>query len=403
MLGVLALLFLGVQTANAQVNEPDQYTLTDTVSTFENLLERATEGNLAIKKLEVQLAKVYEEQKSNKSFGATQVDYSGGQINSAVYDNQLNVNQDISPLLQNGKWNKLADNQLQLLRNEKSLLLNNLKYELYKEYIYWQFADAQHSYYLKLEDQLKNLLPVIESRYANGEIDAMDWIFAKNELAKLQARILAAQTQKMKREQAIYSIAFLPSGTALESVPFERHLEPIVQFDSSSYQQFYATKSDAILNAASLHKKLNNTPSISAGYFHQSLENEFGFQGLNLGIAIPIDRSRANAAKAIGELEKNVVLQEQAQQVQDFNLILLQEKQKRKILAKSELIYTPTFLSENQKNILRLNSKLAEGEIDAATYGLYLQNIINTEINYLEWVLQCNLNQIEINYHTQLK
>ena len=150
-------------------------------------------------------------------------------------------------------------------------------------------------------------------------------------------------------------------------------------------------------------QKLNNTPSLSAGYFHQSLEKQFGFQGVNLGIAIPIDRSKASAAKQIGELEKNLVLQEQTQVKQDFDLVLLQELRKQKILAKSESIYIASFLEENKKSMQRLNSKLTEGEIDAATYGLYLQNIINTEINYLTWILNTNLNTIEIAYHTQSK
>jgi hypothetical protein len=84
-------------------------------------------------------------------------------------------------------------------------------------------------------------------------------------------------------------------------------------------------------------------------------------------------------------------------------LVLLQEQRKKEVLSQNELIYTPLFLQENAKNNDRLSSKLTEGEIDAATYGLYLQNIINTQVNYLTWVLQSNLNQIEIAYHTQTK
>lgn len=207
----------------------------------------------------------------------------------------------------------------------------------------------------------------------------------------------------MQRAQTIYSKALLASSTVLVSSSFERYVEGGFQFSPTAYTEFYATKTEAIQTNALLQQKLSNAPSLSAGYFHQSLEKEFGFQGLNLGIAIPIDRNRASASKAVGELEKSLVLQEQTQMRQDFNLVLLQEQRKQEILAQSELIYTPLFLQENKKNNERLSSKLTEGEIDAATYGLYLQNIINTDVNYLTWVLQSNLNQIEIAYHTQTK
>lgn len=176
IIGVLALLVLGMNTVSAQTNE------TTSIQNFEQLFAVAQKGNIAIQKLDIEIAKVAQQQKSNSSFDATSLTYTGGQINSNVYDNQLNINQDITPLLQKGKWKDLAQNQINVLENEKKLLLNSLKYELLKEYTHWQFADAQVTYFTQLATQLKSLLPVIESRYKNGAIDALEWTFAKNEL-----------------------------------------------------------------------------------------------------------------------------------------------------------------------------------------------------------------------------
>lgn len=401
---VLALLVVGYSSTQAQVSEEEQFRYEpDTIQNFENLYERAAKNNLEIKRIEVEIKKVSQQQNSNSSWAPTELSYSGGQINSGVYDNQLNINQDLSPLLQKNKWESLAQNQIQMLENEKTMALNTLKYHLLKEYTYWQFADAQYHYYMLISEEINNLVNVVESKYKNGAIDALEWVFAKNELAKIQTDILHVETEKMLHAQAIYKLAFLPGNTPLKVEEFSKFTLDGLHFRQSVFSDYYTAKASATESNALVMQKLNNTPSLSAGYFHQSLEKQFGFQGVNLGIAIPIDRSKASAAKQIGELEKNLVLQEQTQVKQDFDLVLLQELRKQKILAKSESIYIASFLEENKKSMQRLNSKLTEGEIDAATYGLYLQNIINTEINYLTWILNTNLNTIEIAYHTQSK
>ena len=69
-MSVLALLVVGYSSTQAQVSEEEQFRYEpDTIQNFENLYERAAKNNLEIKRIEVEIKKVSQQQNSNSSWG----------------------------------------------------------------------------------------------------------------------------------------------------------------------------------------------------------------------------------------------------------------------------------------------------------------------------------------------
>ncbi|MBT8326757.1 MAG: hypothetical protein KJP21_03475, partial [Bacteroidia bacterium] len=245
---------------------------------------------------------------------------------------------------------------------------------------------------------------VLEAQYLAGDLEGIEWMLAKNELSKARLRIINAKSEILKWKQEIFQLALLPSSAQLLDSSFNRVNEvPLHYFSNFSYSNYHELLNQSNLDNAGVAQKIQTSPDLSIGYFHQSLEKEYGFQGINMGLSIPINRKKSKAIQSQAIIESEILANQALQTNQDWELQLIHLKENKEVLQLNEEFYTSNFDSDFDSNYSRINQKLSSGEIDVLKYSQYLTSLIETKYNYLNWIKTWNKNQIETAFYTQTK
>ena len=390
---VLLFLILGTQVSKAQ-----------TIANFDDLLDHAIKNNIELSENQNKFEQLSVQTKANNALAPTEFSYSGGQLNTSDYDNQFVVNQDVSPLFRRGRQQDILQNITIQTQLEKQRLEVELKRELSLAYNQWLCATEVHQWYSGLAQDYQEVFKTLEAQYQAGDIDGVEWMLAKNELSKARLRIINANAEILKWKQQIYRLALLPSTAEITDTNFVQltTISPLY-FSNFSYSNYHNLLNQSNLSKAGAIQKIEASPNISVGYFHQSLEKEYGFQGVNMGLSIPIDRKKSKAIESQAIIQSDIISNRALQTNQDWALRVIQLEENLEILQLNKAFYTSNFNVEFENNYARINQKLSSGEIDLLKYSQYLTSLIETKDNYLHWIKTWNINQIETAFYTQTK
>ncbi|MCB0644545.1 MAG: hypothetical protein KDC44_23030, partial [Phaeodactylibacter sp.] len=242
------------------------------------------------------------------------LNYQGGQINYAGFDHFFSVNQDISNLFGNQARKNAIDREAGVASFDKLLLANELKFSLKKAYDHWAYEQAQ----LLLTDSIRSiyesLQPMVDLRQELGETGGMEGALYRNQLLNYQQAYLLQQQVVEAAAFLIRELAYLPQDAVLKAPVYA--LLPVDTFtlkpESSLYAQTFELKRDLLQAQLVQVEKEARLPSVQIGYFMQSLEKDLGFQGISLGLGIPLDRRQLKTQRQQYQLE-NLKLENEQQ------------------------------------------------------------------------------------------
>lgn len=369
---------------------------------LEKAIELAKSNNIDLKIADKEIEKQTVLKKAAFQPDPLQMQYQGGQFNSADFDHNVSVQQ-FFPLGNITKANRQLQEELAKLAEKRKALSS---YEIekavtlaYYQYLYGVSIQKLNS---ELNDIYTKFLKNAELRFKTGESGNIEVISAK-------AKVKEIETQKAQLEYdlAIYQkqLQFFiqtdenivpDSNTALQYTFIENQENTKAE---ALMTDFYQQQISVYQKEAGTFKALR-TPKVGLGYFAQTINTESLFQGFTAGLQIPlfggVNTTKAKAA------EINV---SQSQLALDRNKMMLnlqreelqnnfQKQQKNLAYFQNEgLHYADQIIETAQKSY-------ANGDMSYWSYISFLNQAIDIKKQFAEATHSYNQSAIELQFPT---
>jgi cobalt-zinc-cadmium efflux system outer membrane protein len=367
---------------------------------LEKAIELAKSNNIDLKIADKEIEKQTILKKTAFQADPLQVQYQGGQFNSADFDHNVSIQQ-FFPIGNITKANRQLQEELVKLAEKRKALSS---YEIekavtlaYYQYLYGvsiqQLNSELNAIYTKF---LKNA----ELRFQTGESGNIEVISAK-------AKVKEIETQKAQLEYdlAIYQkqLQFFVQ-TDQNIIPDEKTAlqYSVVKQEGNSKAEGLLT--DYYQQQISVYQKETNTynalrtPKVGLGYFAQTINTESLFQGFTAGLQIPLFGG-VNTAKA----QASAINISQSQLALDKSRLTLnlQQQELQNNFAKQQkaldyyqnegLQYADQIISTAQKSY-------ANGDMSYWSYISFLNQAIDIKKQYAEATHSYNQSAIELQF-----
>ncbi|QSW89398.1 TolC family protein [Flavobacterium endoglycinae] len=369
---------------------------------LEKAIELAKSNNIDLKIADKEIERQTVLKKAAFQPDPLQVQYQGGQFNSADYDHNVSVQQ-FFPLGNITKANRQLQEELAKLAEKRKALSS---YEIekavtlaYYQYLYGVSIQKLNS---ELNDIYTKFLKNAELRFKTGESGNIEVISAK-------AKVKEIETQKLQLE---YDLAIYQ-----KQLQFFIHTDENIVPDSNTALQYTFienqdnTKAETLMTdlyqqqilvyqkEAGTFKALR-TPKVGLGYFAQTINTESLFQGFTAGLQIPlfggVNTTKAKAAE---------ISVSQSQLALDKNKMMLnlQKEELKNNFEKQQqnLAYFQNEGSQYANQIIETAQKsYANGDMSYWSYISFLNQAIDIKKQFAEATHSYNQSAIELQFPT---
>ncbi|WP_316634526.1 TolC family protein [uncultured Flavobacterium sp.] len=369
---------------------------------LEKAIELAKSNNIDLKIADKEIEKQTVLKKTAFQPDPLQVQYQGGQFNSADFDHNVSVQQ-FFPIGNITKANRQLQEELVKLAEKRKALSS---YEIekavtlaYYQYLYGVSIQKLNS---ELNDIYTKFLKNAELRFKTGESGDIEVISAK-------AKVKEIETQKAQLE---YDLAIYQKQLQF----FIQTDENIVPDDKTSLQysilkeegnskaeglitDFYQQQISVYQKETNTYKAMR-TPKLGLGYFAQTINTESLFQGFTAGLQIPLFGG-VNSAKA----KASEISISQSQLALDKNKLALnlQKQELQNNFAKQQKAlnyYQKEGLQYADQIINTAQKSYANGDMSYWSYISFLNQAIDIKKQYTEATHNYNQSAIELQFPT---
>lgn len=334
------------------------------------------------------------------SWSPVNLSYQGGQVNYNGYDHMISVGQDISPLLRapyRTAKSRAVDRKVDLIQSEEALWQNNLHRDLMLAFNEWEYWYSKSLLQDSLSRMYADMLQLMELRHEKGAIDQLelDWFHA--EIRSVEQELLTFTGMAASARSHLMELAFLAEDAVIQPTPLQR-LELIDTAAQGLLADVMANKEAVMQADAEVIRRSANAFGTEVGYFAQSLEGDFLFQGFQVGLSIPLDRKKAKAGVQQKEIEMEILREEKAWKYHQLKLTANALTSRIQLLQQS----LEAFEDERSERHLRirdgLNRQMMEGRIDLLRFTQLQETLLTQEHDYLELLKEYNSHVIHLSH-----
>jgi cobalt-zinc-cadmium efflux system outer membrane protein len=368
--------------------------------TLEKAIELAKSNNIDLKIADKEIEKQTVLKKTAFQTDPLQVQYQGGQFNSADFDHNVSIQQ-YFPIGNITKANRQLQEELVKLAEKRKALSS---YEIekavtlaYYQYLYGISIQKLNS---ELNEIYTKFLKNAELRFQTGESGNIEVISAK-------AKVKEIETQKAQLD---YDLAMYQKQLQF----FVQTEENIVPDETTSLQytivkeqgnskasvlvtDYYEQQISVYQKEANTFKALR-TPKLGLGYFAQTINTESLFQGFTAGLQIPLFGG-VNSAKAkaseISISQSQLALDKSKLtlnlQIQELQNNFGKQQKALDYYQNEGLQYADQIINTAQKSY-------ANGDMSYWSYISFLNQAIEIKKQYTEAVHSFNQSAIELQF-----
>jgi cobalt-zinc-cadmium resistance protein CzcA len=367
---------------------------------LQGAIEMAKYNNINLKIADKEIEKQTVLKKTAFQADPLQVQYQGGQFNSVDYDHNISVQQ-YFPIGKITKANRQLQEELVLLAEKRKALS---EYEIEKAvtiaYYHYLYGVSIQRLNNELDAIYTKFLKNAELRFNTGESGNIEVISAKAkvkeiEMIKAQLEFDLAIYQKqlqffVQTEENIVPDSTTPMQFSMLTDGSKSKVENLVT-------DYYQQQISVYQKEANTFKAMR-TPKLGLGYFAQSIDTKFYYQGFTAGLQIPllggVNTARAQAS-AISisqsqlELDKNkLTLKLQMQELKNEF-----DKQKRGLeyYQNEGLHYADQIVATAQKSY-------ANGDMSYWSYIIFLNQAIDFKKQSVEATNAYNQSAIQLQF-----
>ncbi|MEL7530677.1 MAG: TolC family protein [Bacteroidota bacterium] len=262
---------------------------------------------------ELKLASLNREQVKAGQGSSWQVDplqlhYQRGQINTLSQDNYLGISQDLGrPWLAWAERNTWQD-RYELAQLKEASLERELRYRLRESWYQWQAIHAQIGLIREQVSSLREVQQVVDIRVEAGAENQVSSLQVALKLRELLEQELALNIE-LEKASLFFQKALGVEEMAIPQALPQRAL--LLSVDTSLYAlanhpllaEFGAES--RLAQSRNKSQKAKYSPGFQIGYFRQSIDAQGGFDGLSLGLAVPLIFKAERSQQQMVALEGN--------------------------------------------------------------------------------------------------
>lgn len=393
---VIFLLFAAGNKAQAQPEE--------TRLSFEECVVTALENNLELQASKLAVERQRQLEKTAWNLGPTRLFYSTeehekGIQRSGVYS--MGVQQGVAFPGKYTSITKLRQAETQIKLAEYRLKEMELRNRVAKAYQQLLYAKNKLAYLQRLDSLFEQLMSASGRRFEAGEISYLESLSAKARYNDVHTQYLAAVQEENQAVVQLKTLLYVEAPVdikdstlqklRLEERDAENAIPQVLRgvFDSRSafYDQSVKTfRSDFL-------------PDFNLQYYEQRIDGNYGFNGFQVGVDIPLfynaARSKVEAAKVDKEINERLVETEQSLYSNEVSRLNME-------LARQE-----GFIDYFEETGIPLANEIVDvaqrsyeaGEVGYLQYVQSMNEAINIRLGYLQTLLSHNLAAIEIMYY----
>jgi cobalt-zinc-cadmium resistance protein CzcA len=384
--------------------------------TIEQAVNTALENNVLIKTSILNENAQQSLIKTAFDLSKTNLSLTYGQANTIFKDNNFVINQNFTAIATGAAQKKYLSAQANLAVQQTAVNKNELKYQV--QQVYYQLLYYQHKASLLMhQDSIySNFVRAGELRYKTGESNLLEKTTANSQLSETKNLI---QQNEADIQITTSKLQLLLNTNA----PIQLYKLSKMKIDSPSIEDTimvnknpmvdYFQKSILVSNTFTKTEKTKLIPELSIGYFNQSLQgiqNVNGkekyfdiydrFQGINIGIAVPIWAASINAKIEAAKINEKIANQNlvycQAQLNNEYSMAVKEYKK----CTLSLDYYEKTALIQAEQILVNAQKSFKGGVIDYIEYTNALNKVLTIKNNHLNQLLNHNLAVIKLAYIT---
>lgn len=327
-----------------------------------------------------------------------------GQMNGQSWDNAFSVSQQLPNPWETRRNRDLHKEQLVLSKTHLSVTKNELIYQAKQTYMQLAYY---HALALQLQAQdtiYKQFLKAASLRYETGETKLLEKTTARASYSELQAKIRQNDANIKIYASALQRLLKLDDLPVIEADAFKQVAIPeqIMAPQLSANPKLQEAMQQIAVTAASAKlEKSNLTPDFQIGYFNQSMldqsrlsspgnnpslktaDDPLRFQGIELGIAVPLFNKPAKTKAKAAEIQTMVARSEYQSSLSAIQTAFDQANGRLAQLASSLQYYKQEGLP-NAGNILHQGTAAYQnGAIEYIGYLEAVRTYTEIQLNYL--------------------
>lgn len=265
-----------------------------TIEDFPQLLDFALRQNPELANQQLSVTAETLNRRTIGQWAPLEVDYQGGQINARDFDHMLSVRQNLNHLFNREARTAAVAARVGAAEAKSLVLRQELAYRLATAFDDWCYLNDRLVILDTLLNRYNKLEPYLLTRRRAGTLGAVDEELFRQKVRSTQRKRELIATTSRRAEAGLRRLALLPDSLDLRPRPLSLPALPatplVIRDSTSVYEKELLARQQTVAQEAALNEALGRQPQLSAGYFLQSLEREFAFQGVSLGIGIPLDR-----------------------------------------------------------------------------------------------------------------
>ncbi len=338
-----------------------------------------------------------------------------GQNNSQRFDENLSVSQDIpNPALLRAKRN-LAEQNISAAQHNFNISKQELTFNIRQSWFQIQYFQALEKVLLREDSLLAQFARAASLKFKTGESNLLEKTSAETRqqegLQDIRQIEVLIETEKIKLGQWLnLQTDFLMAETDFSPLVFEEMTDSVSL--NNNPHLLFAQQQIALAEAERKVVKAEALPDFTAGYFVQSIAGAQEvdgqirnynatprFQGVQLGINVPIFGAKAYKAKSDAAALQVLVQQKQSEYLQTQLQGQLRQYARQYSFWKNKVTYYQNSALPNAKSIVQ-NAALGyqSGDIGYLEYAQALQTNLEIQRSYLEAINGLNQMVISIQF-----
>ncbi len=354
---------------------------------------------------QLQLQQIKAQKGTAVNFEPLEVNYKRGQINSPAVDNYFEIYQDFGSPLEHYRRSCLIKQEANVAEHNSEIVRKNLIVNVKSIYYQWIY---QHSKLLLARDKkdlYKDYLKISNLHYKTGNFDIIEKTQAETRFYKVEMEHQIALDELRVIENKLKGIASIEGDIYPENqqIAIYQMIAPPdsgKRFSASIITDYYQHKAKAS-DLAVKYEKAKYFPSVSAGYFHQEINNVKGFNGWQAGIVVPLwifpVKSKVQQAKIQQQIDQAYYQYQQKTSEQTINKQVLElEKLYRRVA-----YYNKSGLQQSDVLIKTLKLKYEKEEIEYFEYIRGMEEALDIQLEYIEALNNYNQKAIDLEFYSK--
>ncbi len=393
---IIMILFVPFNLASQDVN--------DNILINESwIIENAIINNPEYQNAELKVEKARAALTANIDIPATEFSYQRGQINSAIDDRYISVNQSLGSILKNIRSYKVQQTKLAGYEMEKLLVERSIINQSLKAYNNWLYNLQILSNQQTKVDLFSQYVTIAEKKYQLGDINLMEKNLLESEYFLMEQELISISSETEVAENELKQILFISDTIARpDKLLYREVIDQPVDSLRKDLTDMVDVYHELINTIGEQQVKLERSaffPEISGGYFNQKIDGIKGFEGWQVGLSFPIlafrESSAARQAKIQNEIRRNEMRMEKLNFRNDMESKLIKfnnlgknlEFYNDKMIGKFEVMRDNIRLQYEQGNISYIefvqNMKVAFNIFDEYSLIIKEFNDVTIDLKYM--------------------